>query len=346
MLDHHRRDLETLGDFLLERHREAIAAAGLAGRAWCGSLPFRWRTDFEFGEFGGWRKSQHGRRAERDLLVVIPGRNRGEAVVLADHYDTAYMEDVYDTSTGGSGARQASHGADDNHSATATLLLAAPIFLRLAREGQLERDVWLLHLTGEEFPSDCLGARRFCQWLIDRDLALELGKGERMDLSAARPVGVFVMDMIAHNRDDLRDVFQIAPGEGPEAARLAVHAHRASAAWNALAPGWNASPERRGRPRSRRVADPALVPEVAPHLALDGEVRPPGDSHSALYNTDGQIFSDVGVPVVLFMENYDVHRTGYHDTRDTMENIDLDYGAALAAIAIETVARVATAAEP
>ena len=49
-----------------------------------------------------------------------------------------------------------------------------------------------------------------------------------------------------------------------------------------------------------------------------------------------------GIPVVLFMENYDINRTGYHDTHDTMENIDLDYAAALAAIAIETVTRVAS----
>jgi hypothetical protein len=63
---------------------------------------------------------------------------------------------------------------------------------------------------------------------------------------------------------------------------------------------------------------------------------------SSLFNTDGQIFSDVGIPVVLFMENYDINRAGYHDTLDTMANIDLDYGAAVAAIAIESVARAAT----
>jgi len=53
------------------------------------------------------------------------------------------------------------------------------------------------------------------------------------------------------------------------------------------------------------------------------------------------IFSDIGVPCVLFMENYDIHRQGYHDTHDTMGNIDLDYGAACSAIAIETVTQVA-----
>ena len=66
------------------------------------------------------------------------------------------------------------------------------------------------------------------------------------------------------------------------------------------------------------------------------------DPRSTLYNTDGQIFSDAGIPVVLFMENYDINREGYHDTHDTMANIDLDYGSAVAAIAIEAVARAAT----
>jgi hypothetical protein len=44
-----------------------------------------------------------------------------------------------------------------------------------------------------------------------------------------------------------------------------------------------------------------------------------------------------------FHENYDMSGS-YHDTKDTMENIDLDYGAALSAIAIETTARVAALA--
>jgi hypothetical protein len=79
---------------------------------------------------------------------------------------------------------------------------------------------------------------------------------------------------------------------------------------------------------------------------LHGEVRLPIDPRSTLYNTDAQIFSDAGVPVVLFMENYDISREGYHDTHDTMENIDLDFGAAFAAIAIESVARAATEEPP
>ena len=86
---------------------------------------------------------------------------------------------------------------------------------------------------------------------------------------------------------------------------------------------------------------PFPIPKAARHPQLHGEVRTPPDPRSSLYNTDGQIFSDAGIPVVLFMENYDINRQGYHDTQDTMVNIDLDYGSALAAIAIETVARAA-----
>jgi len=45
---------------------------------------------------------------------------------------------------------------------------------------------------------------------------------------------------------------------------------------------------------------------------------------------------------VLVMENYDINRSGYHDTKDTLENIDLDYGAAVSAICIEAIARAAS----
>lgn len=340
-LAHCHRDLEALGEYLIGRHREAIREAGLEGKALCGEVPFHWRTDFHFPLFGGWKENQEGRTYERDILVVIPGRNRREAVVLADHYDTAYMEDVYDATKGGSGARLSAAGADDNHSATATLIAAAPIFLKLAKEGRLERDIWLLHLTGEEFPADCMGARHFCRALVEGTLRLRLKGDESIDLSGTRVAGVFVMDMIAHNRDNDRNDFQISPGAGAASLELARHACDANRIWNALTEAWNRSPERRGHGRGRRSSDDRTIPEIALHPGLFGEIRTAENPMSSLYNTDGQIFSDVGVPVVLFMENYDIDRTGYHDTKDTMANIDLDYGAALAAIAIETAARAA-----
>ena len=39
---------------------------------------------------------------------------------------------------------------------------------------------------------------------------------------------------------------------------------------------------------------------------------------------------------------YEIIRTGYHEMEDTLPNIDLDYGAAIAAISMETVAWGAT----
>jgi hypothetical protein len=203
-----------------------------------------------------------------------------------------------------------------------------------------------VHLTGEEFPSACLGARALARGLLERRLRFFAENGAVIDTSATRVVGAFILDMIGHNNPRDRDVFQIAPGEGDAAARLAATAHAANARWNRDVTRWNAAPERAGVGRAERREHGRTVPPPFAHLALRGEVRSEWDPRSALYNTDGQIFSDVGVPVVLFMENYDISRTGYHDTHDTMKNIDLDYAAALTAIAIETVAETACARAP
>jgi hypothetical protein len=341
-ITHKKRDLEPLGDYLIERHKKAISEAKMEGIAYCGETPFKWDTDFSFDAFGGWRMNQEGKSYERNIIVVIPGKNRNEAVVMGDHYDTAYMEDIYDKDGGGTGARLSAKGADDNYSASSTLLQAAPIFLEMSKKGLLERDVWLMHITGEEFPSDCLGARFFCRSLVEKTLKLHLGDEKYIDLSTTKIVGAFVMDMIGHNKDTDRDIFQISPGKTVNSTKIAYEAHLANLMWNKLAHKLNCDTDRNKLTHGKRSIDGITIPEVAKHLPLMGEVRTQLHTHSSLYNTDCQILSDVGVPVVLFMENYDLHRTGYHDTHDTMENIDLDYGSAFAAICIETVARVAT----
>jgi Peptidase family M28 len=340
LLPYPERQLAPLGEYLFDYYRRQIDRAGLAGRALVGDVPFRWETPFDYPWMGGWLASRAA-AAERDLFVVIPGRDRGRAVVLADHYDTAFMEDRYYEDQGGVGARLAAAGADDNHSATAALMLAVPVLLEMSRHGRLGCDVWLVHLTGEEFPADCLGARALAQRLVEGSLALRLPGGRRHDLSGTRVEGVYVADMIAHNNDRDRDTFQIAPGTGPRSFRLAYHAHLATEVWNASVPAWNRRRGRRGLRRCGRSPDGAAVPAPFPHLSLSGEVRTVTDPRSTLYNTDAQIFSDAGVPVVLVMENSDIDRAGYHDTLDTMANIDLDYGAALAAILIEAVGRAA-----
>lgn len=336
-----KRDLDVLADYLLEQHAKAIAAAGVKG-AWAGEHRFSWRTDFEFDWMGGWKKSQAAPNQERNLVVRIPGKDSSQAVILADHYDTAYMHDRYYLFEGGTGARIAAKGADDNHSATAMLLLATPMLLELSKAGKLACDVWLVHLTGEEFPSDCLGARHLAQALVQKTLAVKAHHGPTHDLSAVRVRGLYVCDMIAHNNQRDRYVFQLAPGEGPESLRLAKTAHEATLDWNALAKTLNKKAPRKGTAEPARREDPADVPGLFPHATLRDEVRTEWDPRSTLFNTDGQIFSDVGVPVVLFMEDYDINRKGYHDMFDTMGNIDLDYGAALAAIAIESAARLAS----
>jgi hypothetical protein len=340
-IKHPERDLEVLGDHIRNRYQQAIKDAGMEGRAMVGELPFHWKTEFDLSVFGGWKNNQEGHTFERDIFLIIPGKNRNEAVIMADHYDTAYMEDIYEKSRGGSGARISAAGADDNYSATATLFQAAGIFLKLAREGRLERDVWLVNLTGEEFPADCMGARHLAQALVERDFQLRLTDEKYLDLSKVSITGVYVLDMIGHNRESELDEFQISPGKGRASLRLAWQAHIANALWNMEVKKWNQSPERYHCGRGQRSADGAQIPPMAKFIQLQGQIRLHEDPRSSLFNTDGQIFSDCGIPVVLFMENYDISRSGYHDTKDTMENIDLDYGAAVAAISIETVARVA-----
>ena len=103
-LAHHHRDLDALGDYLLAYYRKLIAKHGMTGKALAGDLPFHWRTDFDFSWMGGWLNNQAGETDERNLIAVIPGRDRSRAVIMADHYDTAYMDDRYEPQYGGNGA--------------------------------------------------------------------------------------------------------------------------------------------------------------------------------------------------------------------------------------------------
>ena len=94
-------------------------------------------------------------------------------------------------------------------------------------------DVWLVHLTGEEFPSDCMGARHLAQSLVEGTLKLHIPGQKPRDLSKVKVEGVYVLDMIALNRDHDRDVFQISPGLSPQSVWLAYQAHLANMIWNA-----------------------------------------------------------------------------------------------------------------
>src|SRR5205823_5361783 len=65
MLTYPHRDLDALGDYLLDYYAKAIAKVGLTGKALAGDLPFRWRTDFDYSWSGGWLGNQQGEAEER-----------------------------------------------------------------------------------------------------------------------------------------------------------------------------------------------------------------------------------------------------------------------------------------
>lgn len=138
--------------------------------------------------------------AQSNLVAILRGRRTADnrPVLLADHIDTALCEDLFART----GERVSSPGADDNASATAALLRAAFVLRPLPRE----HDIWLVHLTGEEFPADDLGARRFVQELLRR----------RIDISA-----LLLLDMIGSRPAGGRQ-FQLNPGGLFEAGAASV----------------------------------------------------------------------------------------------------------------------------
>ncbi len=135
-LAHPWRDLEGMGDHLLDYYARLVAERGMQDAVQFGELPFRWQTQYSFPWMGGWVNNQEGKTYERNLLVMIPGRDRCRAVIMADHYDTAYM---YDRLCQGVRRRRGPPrraGADDNCSATAALMLGAVPFLESEPAGQ------------------------------------------------------------------------------------------------------------------------------------------------------------------------------------------------------------------
>lgn len=143
---------------------------------------------------------------QSNLVAIIRGQaGDGAPVIMADHIDTAFAEDWYART----GQRFSAPGADDNATATATLLRAAEVF----KNHPPLQDVWLLHLTGEEFPADCLGARRFVASLLK----------ESKDIRA-----IILLDMIGYRRNSSDAIFQINAGESVASLRLASAAFGAA----------------------------------------------------------------------------------------------------------------------
>lgn len=153
---------------------------------------------------------------QSNLIAKIPGSappQHNLPVVMADHIDTAFCEEIFKEKR----QRVATTGADDNLIATAALLRAAEIL----KDRKPRHDIWLLHLTGEEFPADDLGARRFIGRMLQ----------QKQDLKA-----ILILDMIGwRNGED--KVFQVNAGESPASlavARLALDVAAATTSLSAV----------------------------------------------------------------------------------------------------------------
>lgn len=152
---------------------------------------------------------------QTNLVAVIPGTDPSLApVVIADHIDTAFSEDI--SARGGGLELISSPGANDNASATAALLRCAESLAGL----KLRRDIWLVHLTGKESPADSLGARHFVGELLR----------EKKDIE-----GVIILDMIARRESGDR-TFQINAGGSPASLRIASVARDAAKLTGELIP--------------------------------------------------------------------------------------------------------------
>lgn len=119
------------------------------------------------------------RHPAEQLDCSVPGQRKANnrPILLADHIDTAIGEDHFLRT----GQRISTPGAEpDNLTAVAALLQAAAVLKPLPRE----HDIWLVHLTGEEFPADDLGARRLVESLLS----------QKQDLTA-----LLLMDMLGYN---------------------------------------------------------------------------------------------------------------------------------------------------
>lgn len=141
------------------------------------------------------QKFQYRGYTQSNLIAIIPGklpRSKNRPVLFADHYDTAFEEDTHEES----GKRVATHGANDNITATASLLVAA----KMLKDSKPKNDIWLVHLTGEEFPADDLGARHFLAYLMK----------EKIDIK-----GLVLIDMIGFRKKG-DSVFQINLGKQEE----------------------------------------------------------------------------------------------------------------------------------
>ena len=79
---------------------------------------------------------------QSNLIAVIRGERSDKPILMADHIDTAFAEDVFEKS----GERKSVPGADDNATATSALLRAAEVLNELPR-----RSLWRVETANSRF---------------------------------------------------------------------------------------------------------------------------------------------------------------------------------------------------
>jgi hypothetical protein len=239
---------------------------------------------------------------QANLIAFIPaGRTHkcDEPVLFIDHIDTAFEVDTFNNT----GERQTTQGADDNVSGLIALLQSVSILKETQKEAC--RDIWLVHVTGEEYPAASLGIVYFLQQLLVKKQPIYTG---------------VIVDMISHRVNRSDPIIQINSGDSTKSMLFA------------------------------ELALNYVYPQIKENLILKNlkpVIRHWEDPYAYLYNTDGVRFVQYGFSCILFNEHINYHenfeRDGYHDTLDTVDLIDFEYGQTVSQYAIATVAMLAHA---
>ena len=187
---HDRRDLDALADHFHDRYRALIAAHDMVGRAEVVDHKFRWETDFEFPWMGGWAANAAAPH-ERNVVCVIPGNNRGEAVIMGDHYDTAYMEDVYDADVGGDTLRAPASSSATSGSSTSPARSSRAIAsgrARSASSSSRARCISPPRMAAHGTSPPCASPRCSCStWSATTPIAIATCSRSRRAKARARP---------------------------------------------------------------------------------------------------------------------------------------------------------------
>jgi len=239
---------------------------------------------------------------QANLIAIIPAGGTSkcnEPVLFVDHIDTAFEEDTFYNL----GKRQTTQGADDNVSGLIALLQSVSILKETQKTAC--RDIWLVHLTGEEYPAASLGIVYFLQQLFVNKQPIYIA---------------IIVDMISHRVNRTDPIIQINPGDSIKSII------------------------------SAQLALDYVYPMIKNDLILKNLtpiIRSWNDPYSYLYNTDGVRFVQYGFSCILFNEHINYHenfeRSGYHDTLDTIDLIDFQYGQTVSQYAIATVGMLAHA---